>query len=480
LNSFLRGFSILKPVASTATVPASKSTSTGNAGGALFSLFVTVALCALGLITLDREPQNVRTTWVIVLALFYGWQGINLSAWFGERLKAQADGFKIQAALLLILAVPVGLNGFWMTGAWGILAVAIFALGARIKLPAARIFAVLAMSLGFGKWLLWDTGFWLFEKHPSEPYILNGYFGAALILGLACIAGYLISKTSTDEPDTSHSILRFSLAGAPAALAFWAGSAEIQRCFGMEALSDFVPGEQLWMSAYWSTFSIVAALLHLALRKSGRVLDGNPLRWAALVAFVMVTVKWFFIDTPAWGMNTVGPFASPAVNLYGLNILLLILAGAAIGLRSTESGDEPSRHTHLRTSLTYCAVITLFWGGTWEIHRCFDQLAAGWGMSPSDVALAEQMSQSLFWSVFAIALIVSGFIFVRAAPRYAGLGLFMLTLVKVGLLDLSFLSAGYRILSFAGLGILLLLTSVLYGYFSPKLLPKSEAVTALT
>ncbi len=51
----------------------------------------------------------------------------------------------------------------------------------------------------------------------------------------------------------------------------------------------------------------------------------------------------------------------------------------------------------------------------------------------------------------------------------------MFALIKVGLFDLSFLSQGYRILSFAGLGILLLATSVLYGYFSPKLLAKAEA-----
>jgi len=60
---------------------------------------------------------------------------------------------------------------------------------------------------------------------------------------------------------------------------------------------------------------------------------------------------------------------------------------------------------------------------------------------------------------------------VRQAPiRYFGLFLFALTLLKVVVIDLSAASTGYRILSFVGLGALLLGTSVLYGKVSPVLL----------
>ena len=50
------------------------------------------------------------------------------------------------------------------------------------------------------------------------------------------------------------------------------------------------------------------------------------------------------------------------------------------------------------------------------------------------------------------------------------LALFAVTLLKVVTIDMSQVSTGYRILSFVGLGGLLLVTSVLYGKLSPVLL----------
>ncbi len=60
--------------------------------------------------------------------------------------------------------------------------------------------------------------------------------------------------------------------------------------------------------------------------------------------------------------------------------------------------------------------------------------------------------------------------------RLIGLGLLGLTLAKVVLVDLSGAGTGWRILSFVGLGLLLLGTSVLYGRFGPALLGERERV----
>ena len=58
--------------------------------------------------------------------------------------------------------------------------------------------------------------------------------------------------------------------------------------------------------------------------------------------------------------------------------------------------------------------------------------------------------------------------------------LFAVTLLKVTAFDLSQVRFGYRILSFLGLGLLLLATSVLYGRLGPRLLrPEQEAAPRL-
>jgi uncharacterized membrane protein len=84
--------------------------------------------------------------------------------------------------------------------------------------------------------------------------------------------------------------------------------------------------------------------------------------------------------------------------------------------------------------------------------------------------MARQVGWSVWWSVYAIGMVIAGFRLRTAAARYAGLALFAVTLLKVVIVDLSAASTGLRILSFFGLGVLLLATSVLYGKLSPKLL----------
>src|SRR5207245_1593111 len=96
--------------------------------------------------------------------------------------------------------------------------------------------------------------------------------------------------------------------------------------------------------------------------------------------------------------------------------------------------------------------LVLLWAGTIEIDRYFSA-----GLIPTH---AEQVSLSIFWSLFAVAAVLTGFLMRSAPLRYVGLGLFAITLVKVVSIDMSQVQTGYRILSFMGLGILLLGTSV--------------------
>jgi uncharacterized membrane protein len=87
-----------------------------------------------------------------------------------------------------------------------------------------------------------------------------------------------------------------------------------------------------------------------------------------------------------------------------------------------------------------------------------------------DAARAGQVAISVFWSIYALGCIVLGFAIRLAGLRYFGLALFAITAAKVVFIDLSTIETGYRVLSFLGLGLLLLGTSVLYGKLSPILL----------
>ena len=123
-------------------------------------------------------------------------------------------------------------------------------------------------------------------------------------------------------------------------------------------------------------------------------------------------------------------------------------------------------------------MLVVLWAGTLEIDRGFERLIAAGSTAFGDPRLARQVAFSIFWSLFAVSSVVAGFRFRTAGLRYFGLGLFAVTLLKVVLVDMGQVQTGYRVLSFLGLGLLMMGTSVLYGKLSPMLLRDRQNATA--
>jgi uncharacterized membrane protein len=80
-------------------------------------------------------------------------------------------------------------------------------------------------------------------------------------------------------------------------------------------------------------------------------------------------------------------------------------------------------------------------------------------------SVAQDMTYSIAWALFALILLVAGVRLKGATARYAGLGLLSITLVKVSLYDLWQLGGLYRVGSLVGLAVVLLLVSFLYHQF---------------
>jgi len=79
--------------------------------------------------------------------------------------------------------------------------------------------------------------------------------------------------------------------------------------------------------------------------------------------------------------------------------------------------------------------------------------------------LARDLAMSVGWGLYAIALLVIGVWRSQKVLRFVSLGFLVLTVAKVFLYDLSNLTGIYRILSFLGLGVALILVSLLYQRF---------------
>jgi uncharacterized membrane protein len=83
-------------------------------------------------------------------------------------------------------------------------------------------------------------------------------------------------------------------------------------------------------------------------------------------------------------------------------------------------------------------------------------------------------SISILWTLFSVALMITGFKVNSSLVRKVSLGLFFFTLIKVFLFDMSRIHTPYRILSFIILGIVMIGTSYLYHRF------KNDIIRALS
>lgn len=205
------------------------------------------------------------------------------------------------------------------------------------------------------------------------------------------------------------------------------------------------------------------------------ITTGNPGRRAMLLQRLwklpaFLTVKYLLLDLLYFrltGWPAIVPVLTGPPAIAGAVVLAVLMF-----LYWLSAGPEAdiARRT-MRRWIVGLGVASLFCLLSLGIDQAFtnDRLSSrGFFADPQR---AEQVALSVCWSVFALASVAAGFVG-RAAPlRYFGLTLFAVVLLKVVTIDLSQVSTGYRILSFIGLGALLLGTSVLYGKVSPKLLP---------
>lgn len=462
--------------------------------GATFSVLVTAALTAALIWLFRDEPRAVRGLWSLELAGCCAAAGFALARGRrGQVVRMLSVAYRVQAAALLVASVPITLSGVWITASWAGLAIAFALLGAALDLPVSRRAAAGTWLLAVGHLLVWSLPFiglaaaqapWLhLAGQPIPAYLV---MAALLTLAGHGIALLLCENWSTPPaPPTSTVIpaatvtpaagvrLEYESAAArPAAGAGGAGVAgpfeELARVMRVAATVVFAVAATAALSAAGATFAL--AVYGWMLLAAERLAPRRGWLEHGAAVLGLAVAKWLVLDTlvprlgdPRW-VTRYTPVLNPLV---GVGALLLASAALAWWL-----WPRSARSAAARPLAGFAAVLILLWLGTMEIDRYFE--AAGRGAAAADAGRAKQMALSIFWSVFAVGSVAAGFA-ARSAPlRYFGLGLLAVTLGKVVLVDLGDVGTGYRILSFLGLGLLLLGTSVLYGKLSPLLLGRDE------
>jgi hypothetical protein len=207
--------------------------------------------------------------------------------------------------------------------------------------------------------------------------------------------------------------------------------------------------------AQWDGISQVWALLALGLlwpaldHRLGR-LDG---RWYGVLTWGAAT-QHLLEDALQQRAATDAAFVGPwALALWGATAAALALAAGLFKAKADEGEAQL-----VRSGLwTVAGLLTLF-GGTGEIRRFFELES----VSQVRAELAAGLAVSVWWMVFAAALIFFGFTRSIKPLRVAGLGVAALAVGKVVFFDLSSLDALYRVGSVFLLGLVMLSLAYLY------------------
>jgi uncharacterized membrane protein len=349
------------------------------------------------------------------------------------------------AAFFIAAAIPLELQRQWITMAYA------------LALPAVAWIAW-KLDLRILRWLCWLVAGIVTVRLVANPWVLDYRLGGWPILnwilytyGLSTLAFWVANWFLKLAAEDALTVL---VDAAATLFLFLLVTLEIRSLFHPDGMArerlDFL--ERATYVAAWGIFALLALLRDSqSPSRTGlwtwRLVGGLALGGAVLFQGLLLN--------PMFIGGEVGSL--PIVNglLLGYLLPALLAGGAAWWL--ARSSDQVSR-----AIAGVSALVLLFVFLTAEVRHLFHPTFDG---SPFDADGAELYLYSLVWLAFGVALLAAGFWRRIAAARHAGMVVVCLTVCKVFLIDMSGLGELLRVLSFLGLGAVLLALAFVYRRF---------------
>jgi uncharacterized membrane protein len=370
------------------------------------AFFLYLAIFDAGVVILTlRRPWPVVTTLALLGTHFLFWNWYNAN-YHPEKLVA---ALVFQAVVFVLFLVQ----------------------GLAAPAPLSR----LARWEVLGRWLLnaflGFLGFYVLLKPDYEVAL------GTLALLLAALYAELARRILTARPDDEDLFLT-TLAIA----------------VGFIATAFPVQADAPWIALGWASEAWALWWFGLRVRQL-------PLRVLAAVLALMATIRIVFIDT--WERAD-----SPRLPVLNENALPAIAASACLlaavaTTRRLQRGLKPLERS-LIAAAEVGGVLQLWLVLSVDLHA-YCQSVFGSGIGGDD--RFAQMALSVFWAVYATAVLAVGFRLRRALLRWTALGLYGVTVAKVFLLDMAGLDEVYRILAFLVLAVLLGVAAGVYQRIRP-------------
>ena len=254
-----------------------------------------------------------------LLPVLLGVASLAAAAVLRQRLLAEPGDRKlamyvIAGTLFACVAVPVQLEGQWITLGWALQAMVLAALGRRFVHPGLRIFALVLVGLVAGRLLIQPTVI-------DFPAFVHPLFNELVLTYVVVGVSWFVAARQLElqPPILAKLPIPSILRGLVVVLAFALLNLELALFFAVDGVPRFHGGplgQEMARSISWGLFG--AGLLGLGVQTGRRWL-----RLMAMAFLVLAAAKVFFVDL--WdleGMWRVGSVLGAALSLLGSALLL--------------------------------------------------------------------------------------------------------------------------------------------------------------
>jgi len=268
-----------------AALPMVRSWRDGEFSGLEAGIVLVNSLAYLAALRQMLWPDNRWALTVAVLAL----AAAHLAA---ERMLPEKRGTDVRVARILYaglaltfvtLAIPIRLDGNWITIAWAVEGAVLIWGGLRVRFAAMRWAGLVMFAIVAGRLVLIPI--------PADTFLLNARF-ATFAICVACMTLSCYFAATSDEELVPEESMAFVITAIAAnILAIAAASLEVWDVFGrMPSLGiDRGHAQELALSMLWLVWA-------LGLLGAGLWKKSEAIRWQALVLLGVVIVKVFLFD----------------------------------------------------------------------------------------------------------------------------------------------------------------------------------------
>jgi uncharacterized membrane protein len=337
-------------------------------------------------------------------------------------------------------------------------------LNAHIALLAATALASSLLALR----LRWPVAAWpalalmpalalcLAASAVTQPHPFANYGWLAWIFAIA-VQAWVLRRNAGEAPSGYASVLHTGTVLVIAAL----GALELH----------WVAVEYTAYHSAWSVAAVMVVPALLALAISSRQMDerwpvaiaGRAYRVGALAPLIVALAIWVvYANVTHDGRSDPLPYL-PVLNALDLGHVLagLAFAWAWLGARRRPE-DFPQGLASKESGWVVAALAFLWLNGILlrSIHHWAD---IPYRLEPMMRSVIVQAALSIFWTILALALMVTATRMARRAVWMLGASLMGVVVVKLFVIDLSHVGGLERIVSFIGVGVLMLVV----GWFAP-------------